>query len=387
MTRHFTLLTMLRMTPNCLLRDFFQHLGHSLDVGWHGLKKRDPKPLHDAILGLPRQAQHEVEAGLSIVFELACTAGVNAIREAARKNGMLALPPGYPSSKDPYHQAIWTWLHHPDLFDRAVTRHQVDCLTGWRKRNGLPRVEPRTSDESLEEFASSLANFLRQEEGRGQRCTVEHFRREDDTDYYMAYPDDFVRTLAVHDKEGRLAPRSIRPTFELVFAYNRDDGTLELSAEMASDRKAKLEQIFARIVLRAELSSSRNGPPFHLNHLKDRYFVLDTDPADHVSVTISRLRLQAPSHSRVTFELMRNGRVRNIYEVVEQWLGSPSVCWDTIDVTAATLHFHFESSGGRRAGDVKVDLSAPDGCHIRSRQPDRIALVRKYLKLWRIADA
>lgn len=93
---------MLRMTPNCLLRDFFQHLGHPLDVGWHGLKKRDPKPLHDAILGLPRQAQHEVEAGLSIVFELAGTAGVNAIREAARKNGTLALPPGYPSSKDPY---------------------------------------------------------------------------------------------------------------------------------------------------------------------------------------------------------------------------------------------------------------------------------------------
>lgn len=386
MARHFSIPKVLRMTPKALLREFFERLGHpSLCMNGPGLSERQVEPLLTTIGRLPQQAQDEIEAALSAIFELACTSGAHAILEAARRDGREVVALELLDDADPYQRAMWTWLRSPETFNQALLIHQVDHLTRWRKRKGIPRVEPRTTAEAIHKFAHALSHLLRLEEGRGQQCTVEHFRRRDGTDYFVAYPDDFVRTIVMHDAQGNLSPRSLRQTFEIVFGYHRQEGTLELFAKMPSEIKPKLENLFGQVILGVDLGPQNNHLPYNLNRLKDRYFCLDTDPEDRISASIRKLRLDVPDRGRFTVEPLKDSRGSDIYEVIDECLNEDQVAWDEINISLATICFHFEPVNGRRPGSLTCDVTYPDRCSINSRRPEWIDLTRKYLKRWRIA--
>jgi len=386
MTRHFTIRKMLRMTPNRLLQEFFRRLGHQLlCIDWRHTPERCDQALMIAIDLLPRDAQDEMEAAFAAIHELACEAGVLTILEAASRDSrsrFLSLVP----KAGPYHIAMWTWLHFPSVFERAALMHSVDTLTRWRKRNDLPRVEPRRSTEAINELACAVSQFLRCEEGRGQNCTVEHFRRKDGTDFYVAYPDDFVQTVATHSDSGALEPYAIRPTFEIVFAYNQEDGTLELVAKMPTPMKVKLESVFGQVILGADIGPQRYARPYHLNRLKDRYFCLETDPEDGLTATITALRLKLPQWGQIALEPTQNGHVRDVYDMADHCLNGEVIPWEEVDIQKATFRFRFDAARGRQVGTLGFDVTHPDHCSVRSRRPERIDLVRKYLKRWRIAD-
>jgi hypothetical protein len=386
MSRHFTLRKMLRMTPNRLLREFFQRLGHRLPlIDWRRAPERCDDALLIAIDLLPQDAQDEMEAALAAIHELACDSGVQAILEAAAQRGRSDFVAQLPEA-GPYYKAMWTWLHFPTLFDHAALMHQVDDLTRWRKRKDLPRVEPRTSPEAISELACAISKFLRCEEGRGQNCTVEHYRRTSGTDYFVAYPDDFMQTIAMHDDAGNLQPRSIRQTFEIVFAYDGEEGTLELFAKMPARMKARLECLFGQVILGEDVGLQRYSRPYDLNRLKDRYFCLETDPEDGLTAAITAMRLVTEDWGKIGLEPHKNGHVRDVYDMADHCLNDQAIPWDEVDIQKATFRFRFDPMRGRRAGTVEFDVTHPDRCTVKSRRPERIDLVRKYLKRWRIAD-
>jgi hypothetical protein len=162
---------------------------------------------------------------------------------------------------------MWTWLNHRELFEQATVMQSVDNLTRWRRRKDVPRVEPRRSPEAINELASAISTFLRREEGRGQKCSIEHFRRACGTDFYVTYPDDFVRVFSGHDEAGKLEPRAFRPTFEIVFGYHQDDGTLDLFARMPTHTKVRLECLFGQMILGKDIGPQRYEHPYDLNRL------------------------------------------------------------------------------------------------------------------------
>jgi len=214
---------------------------------------------------------------------------------------------------------------------------------------------------------------------------VEHYRRANGTHYFVAYPDDFVQTVTMHDRPGRLRPRSIRQTFEIVFAYNRSDGTLETYAKMPAPLKARLETLFGQIILEVDLGPQCRCRPYDLNRLKDRYFCLQTDPADGLTAAITLLRIETPTWGRISLEPAQNGYVRDVYEMAYECLNGETVCWDDVDILKARFRFRFDPRRGRRAGTLHFQVSYPDHCVVETRRPERIELVRKYLKRWRIA--
>lgn len=385
MTRHFTIRKMLRMTPNPLLEKFFHRLGnHLLGIDWYRMPKRCAETLLAAVDRLPEDVHDKMESALSAIHELACEAGVRTILEAAKLSGQPDWASRLPK-EGPYHVAMWTWLDCPLVFDQAALMQSVDNLSRWRKRKDLPRVEPRSSPEATSELARAISQFLHCEEGRGENCTVEHYRRHGGTDYYVAYPDDFVQTVAMHDQSGNLRPRAIRQTFEIVFAYNREDGTLELFAKMPTHTKVKLESLFGQIILGEDIGPQRYARPYDLNRLKDRYFCLETDPEDGLNATITALRLKSSQWGQISLEPVQNGRVRDVYDMVENCLNGEAVLWEEVEIQKATFRFHFDGMSSRRVGSLEFDVTQPDHCAVRSRRPERLELVRKYLKRWRIA--
>ena len=386
MSRHFSIRTVLRSTPNVLLREFFDRLQHRLlCLDWQRLAEHQIEPIVTAMNWLPPPARDQVEAALAAVFDLACHTGVQAMLEAARLQGSADVVRQFPENASPYEAAMWCWLRWPEVFEQARFLHQVDTLTRWRKRQGLPRVEPRTAAEATHELATALSQFLRREELRGQQCTVEHCHRDDGTDYFVAYPDDFVRTVFMHDEQGQLVARPIRQTFEIVFAYHGGEGMLELFAKIPSSMKPKLEGLFGQIILGADIGPQCHGLPYDLNRLKDRYFCLETDPADGVLASVCKLRLDVPQEGQVTVAPFQQDPGRDVYKMIDHCLNREKVRWEEVNISQATMCFEFQRQGRRRAGALVFEVTHPDHCNVRSRRPEQIDLTRKYLKRWRIA--
>jgi hypothetical protein len=375
------------MTPNSLLEEFFERIGHKLlSLNWRKLGEWQIEPMLMSLGLLPREAQDQVESALGAIFELSCDAGWQTIVEAARQSGQSCITAEVPEGSSTYERAMWVWLRRPDLFEQALLMHQVDHLTRWRKRTGLPAAKPRITPDSIRELSIGLSHCLRHEEGRGQACTVDYFRRRDGADVFVAYPDDFVQTVMMHDEGGQLVPRSIRHTFEIVFAYHQNENWLHLFAQVASSVKPKLETLFGQIILGIDIGPQPSHRRFDLNRLKDRYFSLETDPSDRVSASIRKLRLDVPHFGRLTVEPRRDDRGGDVYAVIDECLNDQTVSMDDVEVSLATIRFEFEPLGSRRGGSLSFDVAWPDRCSIKSNRPERIELTRKYLRRWRIAD-
>lgn len=385
MSRHFSIPKMLRMTPKELLKEFFGFLdAELLCIDWKRLRPRQIGPLLTAIGWLSAERQHQIESELSAIFELSSQRGWEAILDAAQLLGkakdVLALSEEYCC----YGRALAVWLFHRQVFEQATVMGRVDSLTRLRKRS-VPPLPPRINPDTIGQLEKALAACLWREEGRGKRCTVDYFRRKC-ADIFVAWIDDFVQAIISHDENGKLGPQFVRPTFEIAFIYREQEGTLELFAKVAPALKPKLESIFAEIILRADLADSRSGLPFDLNRLKERYFLLPTDPEDHIVAWVRRLRLDLPDEVRVTVELRKDTQGCDIYDAIETCLGEQLQSWGGIDVSLATFRLEFLAHEGRKSGRMSLDVSYPDHCTIHSNKPERIDLARKYLRRWRIAN-
>jgi hypothetical protein len=356
-----------------------------ISLDWKRLGEWQVEPICLAITWLSPEQQAAVESTLAQIFELACDEGWEAILEAAIYSIENDLAGALPADASPYERAMWTWLHRPRLFEQALVNRRIDGLTRWHKRTGLPILTPRITPASVRELSVGLSQCLQREEGRGHKCTVEYFRRGDGTDYFVASPDDFVQTITTHDDQGNLIPRPLRQTFEIVFALRADEGSLELFAKVAPAVKPKLECVFGQIILGADLGEKDYRRPFDLNRLKDRYFCLETDPADRVCAKISRLRLDVPRYGWLTVEPKGQHFGGDIFEVIDDCLNDHVVRWEHVNISMATFRFEFNQAQ-KRNSTLTLDVTYPDRCAIRSRRPELIDLSRKYLRRWRIAN-
>jgi len=385
MSRVFSLATVYRMVTNDLLRQFFEHLENPCwGMIWEQRPRRHVESIEQCMGYLDTKQRLRAEQVLRQVFELACPTGSMAIREAAKQSPRGGFPKGWPENANLYCQALWCWLHLRRVFDQALVYHEVEQTTWWRKRDDLPKVDPGTDTDTLEMLSSEVSDLLSRDDGRGRRCTVEHCRRENGTDYFLCYPDDYLRSVLTHTLSGRLVSRTIRPTFEIIFAYRQAEGTLELHAKVSTALKLELEEAFSRIVLSEYL-----GPPvpqriYELDRLKEPGFALQTDPADDCHVQLRRLRLLLPDRSHVVLE-PNSPTGGNASEMIESYLNDRKASPENVKICQATFRFHFRSTTRRERGTMTFDIAAPNTCNLRSQRPERVEIAQKHLKLWRIA--
>lgn len=385
MSRVFSLATVYRMVTNDLLRQFFERLGNPCwGMNWEDRPRRHVESIDQCMDYFEPKQRLKAEQVLRQVFELACPSGCIAIREAAQQSERGGFPRQWPEHANLYCQSLWCWLHMRHVFDQALVFHEVEKTTWWRKRDDLPQVEPGTEADTLEMLSAEVSDLLSREDGRGRRCTVEHCRRENGTDYFLCYPDDYLRSVLAHTKSGRLVSRTIRPTFEIIFAYKQAEGTLELHAKVSTALKLELEEAFARIVLSEYLGPRVPQQIYELDRLKEPGFAFQTDPADEVHVQLRRLRVLLPDQSHVVLE-PKTPVGGSASEVIESYLNQHKASPETVKICQATLRFHFRNTTRRERGTMTFDISAPNTCNLRSQRPERVEIAEKHLKLWRIA--
>jgi hypothetical protein len=384
MSRQFSIPTILRMTPTPLLRNVFRALGHSkLDLRWHDSRGQEIDAVLNYLDELPIAERNEIEGLLRSVFDLACESGFQAMLEAAAHCGVANLGGLVPDDLSLYGRATWVWLHHRQVFKLAQVIHRVEHMAWWRKRNDLPANTPDMSAEARRELEDEIS-FLLKTQGRGHRCTVETLSR-DGMDYFFAYPDDFVQNVLVHDEQGQLAPESFRQTMQVVFAYNSEEGTLELSAKLPKLMKEKLETIFARTILHWRLGPHEPGAVYELNQLKDPSFDLTPDPADRLRVRIRRMQLAAKfGGRRLGVEVDDHDPDDDIHQAIDECMNLETVPLSEWNVTQVTFCFEFLPLAGRKHGQQTFNVGFPRSCNLRGARPERVELIQKYLRRWKI---
>ena len=372
------------MTPNALLKAFFEKLNHAeMGIPWDGLGEREIAPLLHAISQLTSSEQDEVELALHSVFNLACDDGINAMIEAALRAGDPDFAQTMPQEVGPYDKAMWTFLNHPEIFESASRIHHVDGLSWWRKRSDLPKHDGQLPAERIPALAEEVRQLLGESLGRVKNCTIEPLHRVDGTECFFCNPDDHVRTITEHDPHGHLQPKSIRATFPVVFAYNGKEGTLELYAKIPGKLKPKLEAAFARTMLGVELGVWKPDAVYRLNHLKDPMFELLVDPEDGVRARITAMRLCCRNSDReITIRI--DGDTDEIQLALSQLLSDQYTSLAEMDVSLATFNFEFDAVDGRKPGSATFDVAFPSSCGLRNQRPERIALIQKYLKRWNV---
>lgn len=160
--------------------------------------------------------------------------------------------------------------------------------------------------------------------------------------YFLAYPDDFVQNVTVHDNESRLTVETFRQTLLIVFAYNQAEGALEMYAKrLHKPVKEKLERIFAGAILHWELDGFDPDAAYELDQLKDAFFDLRTDPADRISVRIRKMRLSSTnSGRRILIEVDDDDPDDHIHKAIEECINldnAPLSEWHATLVTFCLL--------------------------------------------------
>jgi hypothetical protein len=212
------------------------------------------------------------------------------------------------------------------------------------------------------------------------------FDRRDVT-YVVARPDDVAETRLFHNDAGALVPLTQAPTFDVVFAFDRATGSLELFAQVAPRVKGDLERVFARVCFGRELGPWRPTATYRLDHLLDEGFRFDTEPADRVRVHLRKVRLRFPDSTRtIQFTADPDADLEHeLADFVREALNPNAIALPAMKVTLATLNFDLdEVPGARRAGGFTFDVAPPDGCGLRNQTDDRIALGERYLRRWGI---
>ena len=279
MTAHYNPRTILRQISGPLLSEFFEARGHTLAEPGERTGGAQVQAVYDQYLKLPEPAQRAIEHDLRDIHAVATEEGILALLEAGRRSGR-PVTEELAQVEGRCDMAVWVLLRRPDIWPEAVRFAHADSLPQryWEKRNGLPKAAPDTSPETVALLARALSSYFVQAEGRGRLSLVEPFRRNEELDYFFVYLSDHAGTKVIWNESAELVREKRHQAFEVVFAFDRSAGTLDLYARGGHKVIRPLQEIFADVVLGVTLPpEDPEACPYRVDGLKHRSFAFPTD--------------------------------------------------------------------------------------------------------------
>jgi hypothetical protein len=386
MSKPFSVSDILPLLSFSTWRNYFLRLAteheQQIEINWTQIGTSSDL-LDQAIHELPPSRLDVIEHDLHDVHTLACHHGIETILKMADELrfdiGIEDLPEDTELVRVMYVRLRW-----PHLFHESVKIMSYEEIDWWRKRNDLRRIDPDISKANLTLLEMALTDLFKRHQGKGRRCTVTSTRCGDRY-YIVAHPDDQVQSFRVHDDNGRLQIRTQRPTFLVVFAFNRRLGELEIRARGRAKLKNDLERTFARILLNQELGTWQPAAIYSLFPLTNPMFQPLTDPIDDLDILIRKLRLEIPSTKRqVWLHADETRGATDVYDMIFEYLNQQAISLESVKLTLATLTFIVRSRPGHRACKFSFDISPPSQCGLRNQPTWRVELATKYLQRWKI---
>ena len=382
MQRPFSLPTLLRMTPNVVLYEFFHRFNVDVPLDdWKKLGEREIAPVLNLFDELPDRIKSEAEAAMRNIFALSTREGLAAIHEAATESNKPNWKNGLEKAT-PYSASMYVWLHDPELFESAMTVCQFERLSWWRRRAHLPLFVPEFTEQRKQSLIMALEKFFDKRQGRGRVCTVDLYNRGNGVYYYTAHPDDYLEEVLVHDEQRNLKPHIFCKTFDVVLAYDSRHGFCDLYAKVPPSLKPDLEQLFLEEILQ-DAVSPYEPPPFDLLPLLDPNFSLKSALEFRVNVSVTNLALGWNSG-----ELVYKYRIYDSpYETIKQAYNQHLFPVHEAEPHRAKIRMLFPAVQGKREKSMTFEIGVPNSCSLRNQPQEYMALAHKILQHWGIEHA
>jgi len=372
MARHYSSKDFFRQMPNTLLQRFFKGRGVFDDIDFAALHETKPDALFKAWLALPKQKRNSMDAEFQEISEMSCEKGVTAIIDEAKwrlKQDSVACEEfieKLASLPNHYQRAMVTYLDHAPFWRAATRWHHADSLSYWRKRKNLPRMAAAIDPASIEDLAARIRNYFHLNEGRGNNCVVEPFRRAN-RDYFFAYPEDYSQQ-SVEWVENEFSPRPHNPAFEVIFIYSETEGSLDMNFRGTYKAIEPLQAIFAAAILKLEElpPDPKDSRVYDLSLLMDENFSFwlpDDGTIESVAVKKLRLSSRAKTGERITLESDNTQSAGAVYALLDK-LGQ-SVPLHTYAVTQADLTVKAMHDASSPPKVVTVRLTYPNSCSLK----------------------
>lgn len=365
MARQFSPTHFFRNVPKSSLARYFQEKHQVLlEVDFASLRKSEVDSILDAYRALPDEKLSVIEAECQDIESMACQGGITALTDEANFH----LDSGFPEAIadiDGFHgKAIWSFLEHPKYWTGATLFLHSDQVaeSHWKKRNNMPKVSPGVEPEDTQRLADAISDFFHHHEGRGRNCKVEVYRRHD-REYFFAYPEDYAQS-GVEWVRNTLASRSRHPAFEIIFVYNKSEGSLDIYAPRNTKYVNDLQEIFAETILGVEQLDefAAENQVYILDELANPDFVFEYAPDSAIeSIIVRKLRLSIlnTKKQKITLETDTSKNPKAIYELLES-LNLPK-----FHVTQAEIKVSFAPVGNNRGVSRVFKISYPNWCALK----------------------
>jgi hypothetical protein len=379
MPREYSPRQFLRLVPKALLQRYFADHGLLIEFDWESLPKRDIEPLYQAWLGLPEEARDVAEMDFREIHAMACDGGFRAIADEARfhedPNDWDQLIALMAAMENHHARACWAFLNRPACWMGAQRFLHADRIpeSRWKRRKNVPQREPAVDDATINLLAQQLGDFFHRQDGRGRNCKIEVYRRQA-LEYFFVFAEDYAEA-PVEWVVDTLKRRPRSPTFEVIFLYSPDTGTLDTYLHGARDRLPQLQTLFAKFVLGVDHlgDDARDERVYDLDPLLSRAFTFVFDSASGIQdVRITRLRLllAGADKKQVTLEVSPRAATTVIYDLLDEIAkGTPLL---RCHVNHARIRVGFAPGvlPGRSLAK-SFELTSPNGCTLRHEGPDQ----------------
>lgn len=369
--RHYSTRDFFRQMPNAMLARYFRERECLLDFDFAAMKEAQPDELFSAWLALPDAQRNSMDAEFREIFELSCPKGFAAIIDEAEwhylrePEARSAFVEKLGALASHYERAMVTFLDHKAFWKGASLFFHADSLSYWRKRKNLPKTDAAVDDASIALLATRIRDYFHQE-GRGNNCVVEPFRRGE-LDYFFAYPEDYSQQ-AVEWVNGTFDRRPHNPAFEVIYVYSKKDGTLDLNYRGPRKAVEPLQGIFATTILKLEdlPDDPKDERVYDLNPLANGEFNFVFEPGSGVQdVVVRKLRFSSKvkKGDRITLEADTNQNSDAIYDLLADL--RKSLPMHLYNVTQVEVVATVAMGGDKPPKDVSIRITHPNSCSLK----------------------
>lgn len=365
-----------------LFRDYLETRGVRTDFEWDKLpRKRYGKELFELWKSLPAPDQQKLEPDLCDIASFAKERGVKGMIQTAAGLGV-ALHDELEVYESMQDKVLHVMTRHPHLWQQMVCFTELDLMATtryWHTFPGLPKREIEDVDARRLQLETRVAEFFLNHDGTGRDHASQHMVRCGNIDYFFIYLSSYSESdLAVSMPDRVIAEHVRTPVFDVVFAYHRQSGLLEMMARGGKRVTQPLLRIFCKEIFGIEPPTiTDDQEPFQLNLLLNQMLRIQPSPGDGLrSVVLRSLRLWAIGQGgrRLSLEGDPARGSNDVYDMIRELFRDGTINAHDWRVAGAKFTVEFDPAGPVAKRSLTFEVSSPRSDNLKD-QPEAVRSV------------
>lgn len=386
------IIELIQHAPVSLLKEYFSNQPFAEDIDWTGGNAEILEPLVNAISKMDNRAQEPLIIEAERIHIMTDELGQDALGSLVHENKE------FRKMKNPYHRALWVFVHDNISFKYAEKIHYADrylkggILDGYI---GPKNIDITHSPEQILLFEDRVDEFF----DKAEESKVDIFSR-----YVINNIGKLVKVFEVmihlegmpeshtefegEDRARTLVTKITYPVENISITYEPDDGQVDIAFKGDESRR-EIVKVFAQTLLQSPDGSKVTLKQYKIEKLMQPYKFV-TEPEDSIeSVKIMAITLQSLVDGNTIALECSPEENRSIHDVAHAWFKENNLLQDRASfmLVQVIIFIHlFSDRKNERQEVLSVRITPPNGCEINSKNMQERLIVENYIQLWGLIE-